>query len=1519
MFVPEGVISMPIPFHPVIRAWFKEAFGQPTDVQNQAWRSISGGHHTLIAAPTGSGKTLAALLPCLDRIASTGLELVGEGDGRGVKVLYVTPLKALNNDIHHHMFRFAAEMSAKAKETGEAWRGFTVGVRTGDTSQSTRASMLRNPPDLLITTPESLYLMLTSLKAKEMLRTVRQVIVDEIHDLAPEKRGAHLSLSLERLAFLCGNNPQRIGVSATQKPMERVARFLGGWEEADPAGEGYPAGAEARPRPVRIIESAMERKLEVMVTMPDKGVRAMDKDAIWAPLVERLLTAMEGSRSVLIFVNNRRLCERLTLRLNDYVGYTMARSHHGSVSREKRLEVEAMLKSGELGCLVATSTLELGIDVGHVDLVIQIDSPKQAAAGIQRVGRAGHAVGGASRGVFVVRSRGDLPETAVLARAVALRDIEDIRIPRWPLDVLAQHTVAAVAASAGEAEWEPEELYRLFARSDCFREFPYERYSAMLDVLSGLYPFSRPLLGWDRDSNRLSRTSASSMAASMGAGTIQQTSAFPVHHAESRLHLGELDEEFVYESRVGDVFQLGTSSWTILSIRQDRVYVTESADTYSEIPFWKAEPGGRSEVLGRAVGKLLGDIRDACREENKRNVSGNGGSRDEVDGEDAGAHSPEQEIVRLLQEDYYLQEESALELVSYVRGQDRSCLVPTDTLIVAEHYKDDGGRHHLVIHSLLGRRINRTWEMVLRARFDSICSLPVYSAAKDDGLEFVFSEWDRSWTDELNRLTSAAAEQALWDALPGTAMFGKAFRHIAETSLLLTRGYERQASWTMRHRSESLLREALPFADRFPFLREAYSVCLEQYLDVPGLFRLLEQLRQGKVMLHVADTIAPSPFAMRFMDDYAMTALYESDALGRDVHMRLLNVNRSLAAEWFGADGLRSLISENSIAAEALRLSSPVWLQSRLQGQAKPEELDLQLHRLLKEYGDLSEEELGRIWSGALRNKEKADAEAGTAAAVPDMKPLLSRLAKSGKAVRIPLGGEGRWISRDEASWYEGFPHSAESSFIAKRYAERVLSFVPGDLEQRFRIGSPIVRQWLESWKEDGIVEPAPFAGPDETDLYTASKIAGRIVHTSIRDFRLQHSAVEPVRYAAGLLLTHHLHPSRRLSGTEGLLEVISRLQGLYLPLSHWESIFFPARLTDYRKEMLDQLCATGDILWLGSRASDEKEGRIAFFLSSAREMAEPYIRRASASEACSHPELLRLLTDKGASFLSALARETGELPSELLVRLMELVWEGRVSNDQFAPLRTASASPKAKAKPGSFQSGLGRWYAVIPVEGQEAADALALHYCKHWMEQFGILTRGASALGSPYPWEQLSEVLRRLEEWGMVTRGLFVRGIGAMQFSTKEQVEKMEGQLHLPAGQPVILSAVDPANPFGAWLEWPDVPGVQFARKPGNFLVYDGDSWLLWMENYGKSITTIPEASPGRDHPRTPEEWSALLSGALRTLMSRYHLRKIVVERWNGAKGADSGLDGQFMSIGAERDRNGYVFWPSALRRGEL
>ena len=647
----------------------------------------------------------------------------------------------------------------------------------------------------------------------------------------------------------------------------------------------------------------MAKSIQVRVTMPDLSKPAMTRDGVWVPIIERLMQLMDGCRSALLFVNSRRLCERLVLRLNEHAGGEMARAHHGSLSRERRLEVERMLKAGELRCLVATSSLELGIDVGHIDVVIQVDSPKAAAAGIQRIGRAGHAVGDVSRGFIVARQRGDLPESAVLCRSISLRDIEEITLPHEPLDVLSQQITAIVAAEAITAD----ALYALLLRSECYRRFPRERLDAALKVLAGFYPFAKPLLDWDRKSGLLSKRANTAMAAVTGAGTIPQSSAYPVHHAQSRVHLGELDEEYIGESRVGDVFQLGTSSWMISSIENDRVYVKEAPNRFSEIPFWRAEPGGRSYELGRKLGRFFNELTDKLGLMSDRNNATN---------------QLDQAVVDWLDTEYGVDRIAAEELIDLVVAQHHAIALPTDKRIVIEHYHDLMNQTHVIIHNPFGRRVNRTWLLAIERQFERVFPYKMYGNAKDNGIELVLPEWDASWLQTLWHITPDSLEALLTEAITGSPLLAVAFRRIAETSLLLSRSFTRTPMWQKRLRSEELLKQSLPYAEHFPYLHEAMRECLHQFLDSSGLKQLLEAVSSGQIEMIVKETKTPSPFAVQFLADYANMQLYEGDGLSEATQLQLMSMSKSAASELFGEDAVRQAIDPAIARSEAERLES---------------------------------------------------------------------------------------------------------------------------------------------------------------------------------------------------------------------------------------------------------------------------------------------------------------------------------------------------------------------------------------------------------------------------------------------------------------------------------------------------------------------------------------------------------------------------------------------------------------------
>lgn len=1428
--------AMQVHFHPVICAWFKQKFGQCTAVQEKAWSTIAGGAHTLIASPTGSGKTLAALLPCLERIIQSKIQ--GNASS-GVQVIYVTPLKALNNDIHDHIVKYIHEIEKVAEEHNMEWPGIRAAVRTGDTTASTRASMLRTPPDLLITTPESLYILLTSRKAREILKTTEQVIVDEIHDLAASRRGTHLSITLERLVEWCGTSFQRIGVSATQKPMERIARFLGGWDDSEP-------------RPVTIVENHSDKQIHLQVLMPNRKTITADKENFWTPIVEQLIELMNGRETVLIFVNNRRLCERLALRINDHIGYEMARSHHGSVSKEKRLEVEQLLKSGQLRCLIATSSLELGIDVGHIDLVIQMDSPKQAAAGIQRFGRAGHRVDGISHGAIIVKNRAELMEAAVLGQLIANREIEDIHIPRLTLDIIAQQVVAMVACD----DWTLERLYAVLNRSDSGRDYSQHKLKAMLKVLSGLYPFARPLMDWDVDQDELRSRKNTSMAALMGAGTIQQGSNYPVHHVDTRVHIGELDEEYVHESRIGDVFQLGVTSWRIQAITNHHVYVTESRNQFSEIPFWKGEALGRSYALGEKIGRFLKEITAWLESDT------------------------DEELIRRLKTEYDLDTNSANELVRMVKQQQRISVVPTHDQLVIETFEDEIQHTHVLIHSLFGRRLNRTWMLALKHLFEINIRGQYYAYCKDNGIEFVFPEWDPANIKWVTGLKADQLEPILMEVIPSSPQFGMTFRRMAEMSLLLMRSYQRTPVALQRLRSEELLKASLPYAEHFPLIDEAIQDCLHEQLDMTGLRRVLQAIDKGDIRVAIRSLRYPSAFARMIMSDVIGGKIYEGESISKELQVQLVGIHKHLATEWFGDQAIGEVISPDVIAKEKDRLQS-------YGGLTYPSNED-GLYDLLKKRGDLSLQEIGEQYGGQMK-----------------------LLHAQGRVVPIQLAGEQRWICRDEEEIYKKFPGDEMSLlFVLSRYIETRLSFSANDLAHRYRLTSLHIQSFIERCIEESWIDEAPAQLGNNGTTWISRSILSRLIRQSVRSFQEENGPVDASRFLQFMLECHGLFPVARRSGAEGLKQIIEMLQGVFLPWSQWEAMVFPARLIEYRKEDLDLLCASGEVIWVGRKLGQEKEGRVAFFLTDT-DLRYSYIANEGETK---HPELLQLLEEKGAAFLTTIARDLNVPPSEALDMLFDLVWEGRVSNDQCAPLRQHYMRTTRSKR--SAHSGFGRWYRLDAGCADNAEPML--HWIQLHAKRNGVLCKSIVDENSPYRWDVISEQLRQFESWGMMVRGFFIEGIPSIQFAMKENIEQLRASSKptvdygdQASQQLVVLSSTDPANPFGVLMPWPTIDQISFARKPGNYMVmYRGD-WVLWVENNGRRINVLEE--------KIVHEWAKdkkLMMNILRTVFRRIidcsGLRKISMELWNGESIHNDPVSEYLIALGAERDRSYLVLWPS-------
>ena len=1391
-----AAVATPTRFSPATQRWFDGAFPEATPAQTQGWEAIARGDNTLICAPTGSGKTLAAFLWFIDRLITT------PATQPGVRLLYLSPLKALNYDVERNLRGPLAGIRALARARGDELPEIRVGVRTGDTAPDERRRMQRTPPEILITTPESLYLLLTS-SAREMLGSVEAVIIDEIHAVAQSKRGAHLALSLERLSAICERDPQRVALSATQRPLEEVARFAGG------------------DRPVTIVDAGTRKQLELRVELPVEdladlqvpvpygevaGAHDSSSRSIWPAIYPELLALVRAHRSTLIFVNSRRLAERLALRLNELAEQPLARAHHGSVSREARGEIEEALKAGTLPCLVATSSLELGIDMGAIDLVVQVESPGSVAAGIQRIGRAGHQVGVPSRGRIFPKYRGDLVECAVVAQRMQDGEVELTRVPQNPLDVLCQQLVAI--CSMGEHS--VDELHALVRRAYPYRELSRVQLEGALDLLSGRYPSDefaelRPRLIWDRVSGGVRAREGAQRLAIANAGTIPDRGLYGVFLVDGGGRVGELDEEMVHEAREGQVFLLGASSWRIEEITRDRVLVSPAPGQPGQIPFWKGEQIGRPVELGLAVGRAVRELAAL---------------------DDASA------IARLT-ERHACSQPAALNLLAYLREQELATgVLPSDRAVVLERFRDEVGDWRLCILSPHGARVHHPWGLALRALLRERHGLETHALSSDDGIILHLPDADGVRIEDLVAIDPEALENLVVGELSGSPLFGGRFRENAARALLIPRRRpgQRTPLWQQRLRAQSLLQVAERYGS-FPIILETYRELLQDHFDLPALRALLSGIRSGELSLVAVESQTASPFAQALNFAYVGQFLYEDDTPAAERRAQALTLDRDLLRELLGQDELRELLDASAIAQVEAELQAE-------RGTGPDALCDL-----LRRVGDLGEEEAGTRMDG-------------------DPSALAELAVASGRALRVRIAGEPRLIAVEDAGRYRDalgvmppsgvpavFLETVEEAFrgLVARYARRHGPFTTRQLAERYGVDEHVCERTLATLDlaHGGML---PHGSGRE---WCNADVLRRIRRASLAVLRREVEAVEPEALQR-LAPSWHGIGRGGAGGLERLREVLFTLQRVPLTPEVWERDVLPARVPQFRPAMLDELCTSGELTWIGCEAS-----RVAIYFREDAALLGHIEQRADApsGEAAG---AVRAALAAAPRYLHELRELAAIDESELTTLLWRLVWAGEATNDGWAPLRRRKAAqPRpvsttrfaqrrlARRRAAPSGAAVGRWSttsgtfepAPPAAERQRALAELLL-------ERHGVVARPLVASeGLPGGYSAVYGVLRDLEVVGTCRRGYFVEGLGGAQFALAGAIERLR-DLREPDDRPdpIVLAASDPANLYGTALRWPDRAAGRASRAAGALVVLAGGTPLAYVERGGRSLLSLAD-----------------------------------------------------------------------------
>jgi len=1509
-------------FHAPVQAWFTGSFHEPTPPQILGWPAIQTGGHTLILAPTGTGKTLAAFLAAIDHV----MFAPAPDKDKRCRVLYISPLKALAVDVDRNLRAPLVGIARASDRMGIEYHAPAVAVRTGDTPHRERAQFLRAPSDILITTPESLYLMLTS-QAREALRSVRWIIIDEIHAMVSTKRGAHLMLSLERLEELIvsdgGDAPQRIGLSATQRPLDEVARFLGGYQNRIDA-------EVALQRPVQIVEAGSRKSLELLVETPVEDMarlgeaieipsgdtsRADVRTSIWPAIHPLVLKLIRQHRSTLIFVNSRRLAERMAAALNELAGEDLVKAHHGSIAREQRLLIEDELKSGRLPAMVATSSLELGIDMGAIDLVIQIEAPPSVASGLQRIGRAGHHFGQPSKGVIVPKYRGDLLACAALTARMHSGDVEEMRYPRNPLDILAQQIVAMTSMD----DWTVADIGRVVRRAAPFAELSQSMITETLDMLSGRYMSDdfadlKPRITWDRLAGVLHSRAGAKQTAIANGGTIPDRGLYGVFLVDAERgkgRVGELDEEMVFETHAGDVFLLGASSWRVEEITHDRVLVSPAPGVPGKMPFWHGDSPGRPFEFGRAIGELTRRIRSL----------------------------PESEALKQLETTHCLGPSAATNLLRYLEDQHVAAgATPDDKTIVVESYQDEMGDWRVCILSPFGGRVHAPWAMAIGAMIHDRAAYEIDVLWTDDGIVIRFPEADEPPPiesvipdpDEVEDLvirqlasTGGSARQSGHGSAI-SPIFASRFREAAARALLLPRKSAgvRSPLWQQRRRASELLQVTSKFGS-FPIVLETFRECLRDIFDMPALTGLLQDIRARNIRVVPVTTLAPSPFAAALMFNYVANFIYEGDAPLAERRAQALTVDPSQLRELLGDVELRDLLDAGALAEFELYLQ-------RLTPDRKARHPDA-VHDLLLRLGDLSYAEI------MTRVSEPALADG-----------WMDQLAAQRRIAYLTISGQPRVIAAEEAGRFRDAlgimpPQGLPDAFLeyardplgdmVSRYARTHGPFHASDVALRYGMGVAAIDLVLQKFASEGKVVDGEFRPGATGREWCDTGVLRALRQKSLARLRHEVEPVEPEAFARLTLAWQHVDAPRK--GVAALLDTIEQLQGAAIPASLLETQVLSARLSDYIPAHLDSLMAGGSLIWVGRESLGQHDGRISLYL--AEQLATLHETSVAAEgETDLEHRIREYLASRGASFYPQIATAAGGFGPDVLEALWNLVWRGVVTNDTLAPLRAFIRSTRSAAAqvPGRGQHPVpvrrprqrmiilnsasmprpvpaeasGRWSLVeslcepASVTQTERAWATA----SQLLERYGVVTRETiQAEGIPGGFSALYPVLRAMEESGQIRRGYFVAGLGAAQFALPGAVDRLRA-VREPGDMPAtaLLAAADPANPYGASLKWPQAPSRRPMRSAGAIVILVDGALSAWQGRGERGLMTFLDNVPGR----APSDVARLVAGRLTQEVTTGRRRSVSVQEVDGQPANESAMAAALVEAGFTKNSQGYL-----------